>query len=116
MMSLTKITNIARICHEANRAFCQSLGDNSQLSWDEAPQWQRDSAIRGVEFRLINPHSAISTQHEAWSTDKLKDGWVYGEVKDAEKKTHPCLVPFDCLPVEQQQKDKLFAAIVLALA
>jgi hypothetical protein len=47
--------------------------------------------------------------------DNIKDGWVYGEVKDAEKKTHPCLVPFDQLPLFQQKKDKLFCAIVDAL-
>jgi hypothetical protein len=47
--------------------------------------------------------------------DKIKDGWVYGETKDAEKKTHPCLVPFHELPEFQQKKDKLFCAIVDAL-
>jgi hypothetical protein len=36
-------------------------------------------------------------------------------VKDAELKTHPCLVPFEELPKFQQQKDRLFRAIVKAL-
>jgi len=36
---------IAQVCHEANRAFCSSIGDNSQHAWDAAPQWQRDSAV-----------------------------------------------------------------------
>lgn len=44
------------------------------------------------------------------------DGWTYGEVKDAERKTHPTLVPFGDLPAGQQQKDRLFVAIVAALA
>jgi hypothetical protein len=48
--------------------------------------------------------------------EKLDAGWVYGEVKDAEKKTHPCLVPFSELPPFQQQKDSLFCGIVDALA
>jgi hypothetical protein len=26
-----------------------------QKDWDEAQQWQRDSAIKGVEFKLDNP-------------------------------------------------------------
>ena len=47
--------------------------------------------------------------------DKVKDGWVYGEVKDTIAKTHPCLVPFEQLPEFQQKKDKLFRAIVNAL-
>lgn len=30
--------------------------------------------------------------------NKIADGWKYGEAKDPEAKTHPCLVPFDKLP------------------
>ncbi|XUM24954.1 RyR domain-containing protein [Bradyrhizobium oligotrophicum S58] len=47
--------------------------------------------------------------------DKLRAGWVHGEVKDADAKTHPCIVPFDQLPRVQQAKDKLFRAVVAAL-
>ena len=36
---------VARVCHEANAALCQAFGDNTQLHWDEAPAWQRESAI-----------------------------------------------------------------------
>lgn len=103
---------IAAICHDANRRYCMSIGDNSQLPWEEAPEWQRQSAIAGVKFRLENPDAPDSAQHDAWSADKVKDGWVYGEVKDPVKKTHPCLVPFDQLPIEQRRKDTLFASIV----
>lgn len=106
---------IAKACHEANRVWCQSEGDNSQMHWDYAEQWQRDSAIKGVEFRLKNPDAPASAQHDAWSYDKKANGWVYGEIKDAEKKTHPCLVPFNELPVFQQKKDRMFQAIVDAL-
>jgi hypothetical protein len=48
--------------------------------------------------------------------EKVDNGWVFGEVKDAEAKTHPCIVPFEQLPVEQQAKDYLFKGIVHALA
>jgi len=41
---------IAEVCHEVNRAYREALGDTSQVSWLEAPQWQRDSAIAGVKF------------------------------------------------------------------
>jgi len=43
---------------------------------------------------------------------KRDDGWVYGEVKDPERKTHPCMVPYDDLPIEQRAKDTLFGATV----
>ena len=106
---------IAKACHEANRIWCQANGDYTQKNWEEAEQWQRDSAIAGVKFRLDNPDAGSDAQHNAWMQDKLKDGWVYGAEKDAEKKTHPCIVPFDDLPDFQKKKDKLFCSIVDAL-
>ncbi len=106
---------IAKACHEANKVWCESDGDFSQKHWDDAEQWQRDSAIDGVRFAVYNPDAPDSAQHDAWSNFKMKDGWVYGEVKDGEKKTHPCLVPFDQLPKFQQKKDILFKSIVKAL-
>lgn len=108
------VTQIAEVCHETNRAYCHTVGDNSQKSWSDAEQWQRDSAIRGVEFALKNPDAPASTQHEAWLRDKTADGWKYGPIKDTEKKEHPCMVPYEQLPAEQRMKDYLFLAIVRA--
>ena len=102
---------VAKLCHEANRAFCQSIGDHSQLPWNEAPQWQKDSAEKGVDFHLEADRQP-SESHEQWMADKVADGWVYGEFKDAEKKTHPCIVPYEQLPVEQRSKDYIFKSIV----
>lgn len=110
-----KIEAIAKVCHEANKAFCEANGDMTQKSWEKAEKWQRDSAIKGVEFRINNPKAKDSAQHDAWMKDKIKDGWKYGKVKDPVKKTHPCIVPFEKLPKFQQQKDTLFCAIVDSL-
>lgn len=106
---------IAIACHEANRVWCMANGDLSQRHWEEAEQWQKESAVKGVEFRLANPDAKEDAQHNAWMKDKVDAGWVYGEVKDSDAKTHPCIVPFDQLPEFQQKKDKLFCAIVDAL-
>lgn len=110
-----KLMYIAKSCHEANRVWCQANGDNTQKHWAEAEQWQRDSTIKGVEFRVNNPDAGHDAQHNSWMEEKVNDGWVYGEVKDAEAKTHPCIVPFDQLPDFQKKKDSLFCAIVDAL-
>ena len=111
-----KVEMIAIMCHETNRAWCELYHDNSQKPWADAEAWQRDSARRGVLYALENPDAGDSAQHDAWMADKIKDGWTFGTVKDAAGKTHPCIVPFDQLPFEQQAKDKLFRAIVRALA
>lgn len=113
---MSNIETIARVCHEVNRALCESFGDHSQKPWEDAEEWQRESAIKGVEFSIANPDAPASAQHDAWSADKVAAGWVYGPVKDADAKTHPCLVPFDHLPPEQQAKDRLFKAVVKAMA
>ena len=102
---------IAKVCHEVNKAFCEANGDLSQKSWSEAEEWQKQSAIKGVEFALTG-EATPADQHEAWVKDKVDAGWVYGEVKDAEKKTHPCLVPYDQLPAFEKTKDHLFLAVV----
>jgi len=113
---LFSITTIAQICHEANRALCEATGDHSQQPWTFAEEWQRESAIKGVQFAIDNPDAPDSATHDSWMADKLADGWTYGPVKDANAKTHPCLVPFDQLPPDQQAKDPLFRNIVRALA
>ena len=114
MTNMTKLTReeVAQICHEANRAYCLAIGDDSQLPWEECPDWQKESALMGVDLHASGEDHGPEVSHESWMAQKLADGWVYGKVKDAEKKEHPCLVPFAELPVEQQAKDYIFAAIV----
>lgn len=114
------IEQIARIAHETNRAYCASIGDDSQPSWDDAPEWQKDSARNGVRFHLA-AHAegrtpSPSASHDSWLEQKRADGWSYGPVKDATLKQHPCFVSYDELPVEQRLKDYLFGHVVAAFA
>ncbi len=103
---------VARICHEANKAYCETLNDLSQQPWDDAPEEIRNSAILGVEFHLENPDATPAASHISWYAQKEADGWVYGETKDFAAKTHPCMVPYEKLPEAQQVKDYLFKAVV----
>lgn len=102
----------AMAAHEVNRLYCLSLGDHSQPPWRDAPEWQRESAIAGARAIKDNPALTPKESHEAWSALKLATGWTYGITKDTEAKTHPCLVPYEQLPPEQQTKDTLFGAVV----
>jgi hypothetical protein len=106
------IEDIAQACHTMNAIYCGALGDHSQNGWAQIPQWQKDSAIAGVT-NIIN--GAVGTPeegHASWMHHKIAEGWTYGEVKDPEKKTHPCMVPYIQLPTEQQAKDTIFFAVV----
>lgn len=105
---------IARIAHEVNRAYCEAMGDDSQPTWENAPAWQRESALLGVELHTSGDHGPEAS-HESWMAQKVADGWKYGPEKNPEIKEHPCMVPFSELPKEQQAKDFLFRGVVHAL-
>jgi hypothetical protein len=106
---------IAQVAHEINRAYCAALGDHSQAHWEDAPEWQRKSAVNGVEFHLSNPNAGPSASHESWMKEKEADGWKYGPVKDADKKEHPCYLPYEELPTDQKAKDYIFRQIIHSL-
>ena len=107
-----EIEIVAKVCHNVNKMYCESQGDYSQKDWNEAPEWQKESSKKGVELHLENENTTPADSHNSWLEEKRKEGWVYGEIKDADKKTHPCFVPFEELPANQKAKDYIFKAIV----
>lgn len=105
----------ARVAHEVNKAICEANGDDSQVEWDDAPENIKQSAIDGVRFHLKNPNVTPEDSHNNWLKFKKKDGWKYGKKKDAEKKTHPCMVSYDKLSFEDKVKDYAFRQVVHSL-
>lgn len=53
--------------------------------------------------------------HEVWAEGRIKEGWVYGEVRDDEKKTTPCLVPYEELSEIEKDYDRNTAFQTLRL-
>lgn len=109
------LEKIAAVCHEVNRCYALLLGDDSHVKWEDAPEWQKESALIGVKYRLDNPGVSPEDSHNCWLETKLADGWKYGPVKDPEAKEHPCIMAYDELPLEEQIKDELFTSIIDAL-
>lgn len=49
--------------------------------------------------------------HGSWMQAYLTMGWVYGDVYDREKLTHPDLVPYASLGQLERDKDAVFVAL-----
>ena len=106
---------IAEFIHETLSVWLRVRGGEPHPSWADTPDWMRTSTIESVEHVLQNPDAGPGMQHIQWMAQKKRDGWTYGEVKDADAKTHPMLVPFEDLPDDERAKDALMIAIVKAL-
>ena len=109
------VSKIAKVAHEVNRALCQAFGDDSQVVWEEAPEWQRSSAINNVKFHITHPDAGPEHSHNSWMANKLSEGWKWGPIKDAEKKEHPSICVYQQLPPHEKAKDYLFCAVVNTL-
>lgn len=44
--------------------------------------------------------------HEVWAETRIQQGWTYGEQRNDELKTHPCLVPYEELPDSEKEYDR----------
>lgn len=109
-----RVERMARACHQVNKAYCEGIGDFTQKPWEQAEEWQRESARLGVRARL-EQELTPEEQHNLWMRHKLANGWKFGERKDDIAKTHPCIVPYSMLPAQQKVKDLLFGAVVEAM-
>jgi len=111
-MDQTELELVSKLVHEINRSYCLALGDKSHFAWEETPESIKASCRAGVLHHSMNPETTPDESHALWLHHKVQEGWVYGSVKDIDKKTHPCLVPYTALPVEQCAKDYIFSSAV----
>jgi hypothetical protein len=118
--SSEQIEQAAKVCHEALRAYCQTLGDNSLPPWDDAPEWQKESSRDGVRFQFAQAAAGItpspSATHAQWLKQKRSEGWKQGVAKDHQTKEHPAFVAYEDLSLEEKRKDYLFAAVCKAFS
>ena len=111
--TILTVSQIAHIAHEANRVYQEIIGDTVSPPWDECDEDLQLSVMKGVEASLagLTPEQL----HASWCDMKIDQGWIYGETKDPVAKTHPCLVSYEDLPIDDRRKDYLFQGVVLSL-
>jgi RyR domain len=73
-------------------------------------------AVTVVGIRAILEGATPEQLHETWMRAREAQGWTLGPAKDSRLKTHPAMVPYADLPEHQRVKDRVFIAIVLAMA
>lgn len=112
-VTVEQIEGVARICHEANRAYCLLTADPALPAWDDLEEPYRDSCRKGV-LGILNGNTAAES-HAGWMKERFSQGWILGAPLDRECKVHPNLVRYDQLPEAQRRKDHLFSAIVHAV-
>lgn len=64
------------------------------------------SAVVLSEDLLELTEKIAENVHEVWAVGRIKEGWIYGEVRDDSKKTTPCLVPYDELSDSEKEYDR----------
>lgn len=110
---------IAMAAHAANQEVRAALGQKV-VPWQHLDKDAQESILAGVRYiqeYVKDGYSPTPEQcHAAWMAKKVADGWKFGLIQSALDKTHPNLVAFDKLEEEEQAKDRLFLAIVLALS
>jgi len=51
--------------------------------------------------------------HDEWAALRLQDGWTYGEMRNEELRTNPCLVPYEDLPEREKIYDRRSALLAM---
>ena len=70
------------------------------------PAPQDNSGITLSSELLALAEAMAENVHEVWAAGRIADGWTYGAKRNDEKKTHPCLVPYEELPESEQEYDR----------
>ena len=58
------------------------------------------------EELLILTEKIAENVHDVWAAGRIAEGWVYGPARSTEKKTTPCLVPYQDLPESEKAYDR----------
>ncbi|MCX6864836.1 MAG: RyR domain-containing protein, partial [Verrucomicrobia bacterium] len=102
----------------------------SMVPWDDLPEHLRESNRRqadDIKAKLKAVHCRTAPmldwdeplfvftpeemerlgrmEHERWMAEKQQAGRIPGAIQDSKARTHPGMVPYDELPLEEQEKD-----------
>ncbi len=79
------------------------------------PKPVNTDSVRLSEDLLELTELVAKNVHDVWAESRISQGWIYGEERNDEKKTTPCLVPYEDLPEQEKEYDRNTAMGTLKL-
>ncbi len=90
---------------DANRAQVADLPNKLfLLGYELAPSHGISAAEMQITPQQLEQLSI--REHIRWMTERARQGWVYGAVRDNARKHHPSIIPWDDLSEGEKQKDR----------
>ena len=74
------------------------------MGWEMRPEGSDGEVITEIPDDIVEILSVF--EHDEWVRERLGRGWIFGEVKDDEKKISPYLMPYDELSEEVKTLDR----------
>lgn len=110
-----KIVGLGKICHEALKAFDETMGHFSQPAWENCDAWYQRVMVEMVTF-LLKEQRDINQLHVYWGVMMKGTGWRYGIKFNSKTKEHPNMKKFEEISFEEQLKYALILSIVIAMS
>lgn len=73
------------------------------------PQPIDTSDVKLSEELILLTEKIAENAHDSWALKRISEGWTYGEKRDDDKKTTPCLLPYNELPESEKEYDRVTA-------
>jgi voltage-gated potassium channel Kch len=90
---------------EMNRTQADSIGAKLRAIHCDIKPWS-DFGGESFQFAEGEVELLTSLEHERWCTQKRKQGWQYGPVRDERLKLHPSLVQYGDPRLTEEEKEK----------
>jgi hypothetical protein len=86
------------IVYDLLRSFNRTFHNQVLPTFAEAEEWEQAAASSSFVYVRDHPDLSPPEIHAEWLGTMRDQGWEHVEEMDAEKRTHPHMVPWDELP------------------
>lgn len=104
-LSYPRFSDLPDSLKYSNLRQARSIADKLELmGWEMRPTGSPGESITAIPEEVVE--SLAVYEHELWVSERITNGWVFGETKDIEKKISPYIVPFEALTEEIKELDR----------